>query len=130
MPNNTPRPRILIVDDEAAFCQSVARAFAERFDVVCATSLEAMLDRVEAESFDAVVLDFMMPDANGVEALWLLQGQRPDLAGRVVMLAGCDAESATLLFEHLTVPVLSKPCALPALQHAILDAANGWDVQI
>jgi two-component system, OmpR family, response regulator MprA len=82
--------RVLVVDDEPAVRSAVQRALAlECYDVaVAADGLEA-LDRLAAESLDAVVLDIAMPHVDGLEVC-----RRMRLAGDrtpVLMLTARDA---------------------------------------
>jgi two-component system, OmpR family, response regulator MprA len=82
--------RVLVVDDEPAVRSAVQRALAlERYDVaVAADGLEA-LDRLAADSPDAVVLDIAMPHVDGLEVC-----RRMRLAGDrtpVLMLTARDA---------------------------------------
>jgi two-component system, OmpR family, response regulator MprA len=82
--------RVLVVDDEPAVRSAVQRALAlERYDVaVAADGLEA-LDRLAADSPDAVVLDIAMPHIDGLEVC-----RRMRLAGDrtpVLMLTARDA---------------------------------------
>jgi two-component system response regulator MprA len=82
--------RVLVVDDEPAVRSAVQRALAlERYDVaVAADGLEA-LDRLAADSPDAVVLDIAMPHVDGLEVC-----RRMRLAGDrtpVLLLTARDA---------------------------------------
>jgi two-component system response regulator MprA len=86
----TATMRVLVVDDEPGVRSAVQRALAlERYDVaVAADGLEA-LDRLAAESPDAVVLDIAMPHVDGLEVC-----RRMRLAGDrtpVLMLTARDA---------------------------------------
>jgi two-component system response regulator MprA len=86
----TTAMRVLVVDDEPAVRSAVQRALAlERYDVaVAADGLEA-LDRLAADSPDAVVLDIAMPHVDGLEVC-----RRMRLAGDrtpVLMLTARDA---------------------------------------
>jgi two-component system, OmpR family, response regulator MprA len=60
--------RILVVDDEPALRQALARALAlERYSVTLAHDASYALDLLAAESYDAIVLDILMPGMDGVE---------------------------------------------------------------
>jgi len=60
--------RILVVDDEPALRQALARALAlERYAVTLAADASYALDLLAAESYDAIVLDILMPGMDGVE---------------------------------------------------------------
>jgi two-component system response regulator MprA len=61
-------PRILVVDDEPSVRQALARALAlERYDVALAADAAEALDLLGAESYEAIVLDVLMPGMNGFE---------------------------------------------------------------
>jgi two-component system, OmpR family, response regulator MprA len=60
--------RILVVDDEPALRQALARALAlERYSVTLAHDASYALDLLAEESYDAIVLDILMPGMDGVE---------------------------------------------------------------
>jgi two-component system response regulator MprA len=84
------RPKILVVDDEPAVQQALARAFAlERYDVEVARDGGEALEALAAEQFDAVVLDVTMPRVSGLEVCRRLRasGDRSP----VLMLTARDA---------------------------------------
>jgi two-component system, OmpR family, response regulator MprA len=60
--------RILVVDDEPALRQALARALSlERYSVTLAGDASYALDLLAGESYDAIVLDILMPGMDGVE---------------------------------------------------------------
>jgi two-component system response regulator MprA len=84
------RPKILVVDDEPAVQQALARAFAlERYEVEVARDGGEALEALAAEQFDAVVLDVTMPRVSGLEVCRRLRasGDRSP----VLMLTARDA---------------------------------------
>ena len=79
--------RILVVDDEAIVRRSCTRALAGDDVVVDAVESGAQaLERIEAESYDVVVLDIMMPGIDGMEVLQRVKESHPDV--EVVMVTG------------------------------------------
>ena len=65
--------KILLVDDEADFLEALSERMRTRgMDVTTSASAKEALDAVEQGVFDAVVLDLMMPDVDGLEALLIL----------------------------------------------------------
>ena len=79
--------KILLVDDEADFLEALSERMRTRgMDVTTSTSAKDVLDTVEQGSFDAVVLDLMMPDVDGLEALRILKEKDPKL--QVILLTG------------------------------------------
>jgi DNA-binding response OmpR family regulator len=58
--------RILVVEDEKDICESVCATLREDgYVVVSAATVAEARARIDAESFDAVVLDLWLPDGNG-----------------------------------------------------------------
>src|SRR4051812_47102199 len=66
--NPAPDPIILVVDDIQKNIQVVGGILnAAGFEVMPATSGEQALARIRTQTPDLILLDFMMPDVNGVE---------------------------------------------------------------
>jgi len=84
--------RVLVVEDERKLAQLLAAALeAEHYDVVVARTGEDGFFRANAEVFDLVVLDLMLPGMDGLEVCRRLRAQDPDLP--VVMLTALGEES-------------------------------------
>ena len=79
--------RILIVDDEKDFLDIIAeRIRARGMDVSTATSAEDAIHMVAEESFDVVIMDFMMPALDGFKAIKLMKATRPEV--QIILLTG------------------------------------------
>ena len=70
----TPNPkRILVVEDnraDAVLLQEMLMRNAQgQFDLSWTSSLRETLDRIERESFDAVLLDLSLPDSHGLDTI-------------------------------------------------------------
>jgi two-component system response regulator MprA len=64
---NRPGARLLVVDDEPAVREALRRALSlEGYDVDLAEDGGEALDRVSAEPPDAIVLDVLMPEVDGL----------------------------------------------------------------
>jgi len=62
--------RVLVVDDDAELCQLVTRYLVrEGFDITWASRGSAGVERALAEDYALIMLDVMMPDMDGFEAL-------------------------------------------------------------
>ena len=60
--------RILLVDDEPSIIKIIGKRLeVEGFEVVTAVDGQEALAKAQAESFDIVVLDLMLPKVNGFE---------------------------------------------------------------
>lgn len=79
--------KVLIVDDEEDFLDILSERIRMRgMDVTTATSAEDALNMVEAESYDVVIMDYMMPALDGFKALKLMKARQPEM--QIIFLTG------------------------------------------
>jgi DNA-binding NtrC family response regulator len=78
--DNSPSPRVLIVDDEPLIRWSLSEILAERgWQVAEAGDRDATLRTLASErAFDVVLLDFRLPDSNDLGLLQALRRSAPD----------------------------------------------------
>lgn len=82
--------RILVVEDETKVAHAIATAItAEHYEVVVAANGEDAFFRAGAETFDLVVLDWMLPGRSGIEVLSVLR--RRGYTTPVLLLTARDA---------------------------------------
>ncbi len=63
-----PKPRMLIVDDDAAALELVSHIIESfQIELECLQSSVAAADLINKKKFDAVFLDWMMPEMDGLE---------------------------------------------------------------
>jgi DNA-binding response OmpR family regulator len=107
--------RVLVVEDERKLAQVLAAALqAEHYDVVVAPTGEDGFFRANAEVFDLVVLDLMLPGRSGLEILQTLRQRR--VATPVLILTARDGVDDRVLGLDLGADdYLVKPFALPEL---------------
>ena len=107
--------RVLIVEDERKLAQVLSSALAaEHFDVVVAATGEDGFYRANAELFDLVVLDLMLPGRSGLEILQTLRQRRIETP--VLILTARDGVDDRVLGLDLGADdYLVKPFALPEL---------------
>jgi two-component system response regulator RegX3 len=87
--------RILVVDDAPAILDAVTDALAaEGFQVEGAADGKAALERAEAEPFDLVILDLMLPGLSGTEICRRLRSESPV---PIIMLTARDAVADRVL---------------------------------
>ena len=104
--------RVLVVDDNA-LNREVASEFLELVGVEVTEAVHGRdaIDRMNAESFDAVLMDVHMPVMNGLEAIREIRG-RPEWAALPVIALTAqarnedvDASLAAGMTDHLTKPI-------------------------
>lgn len=104
-------PTVLVIDDEPNILRSLSSALTRRgYDVLtAATGAEGI--RKLADTVDAVMLDVLLPDFNGLKILKKIREKRPQLG--VLMISGHatieDAVKAVKLGAH---DFLEKPLSL------------------
>ena len=87
--------RILVAEDTVAILDAVADALAaEGFQVEGATDGIAALETAQAEPFDLVILDLMLPGLSGMEVCRRL---RAESAVPIIMLTARDSEADRVL---------------------------------
>ena len=107
--------RLLIVEDERKLAQVLSSALeAEHYDVVVAQTGEDGFFRANAEVFDLVVLDLMLPGRSGLEILQTLR-QRHIETPVLILTARDGVDDRVLGLDLGADDYLVKPFALPEL---------------
>ncbi len=114
--------KVLLVDDERDFLETLGeRMRARDMDVATATSARDALKMVGEEAYDAVVLDLMMPEMDGLEALKALKEKRPEL--QVILLTGhATVEKGIEAMKMGAMDFVEKPADLSELMDKIKRA--------
>ena len=116
---------VLIVDDEIDLLEIMAERLRTRgMNVSTTTSAIDALKMVESESYDAVVLDLMMPEMDGIKAFKALKKINPAI--RIILLTGYTAIEKELAAMHIEdVDIMDKPPDLNLLIEKIKAAKDG-----
>jgi CheY-like chemotaxis protein len=134
------RAQILVVDDDRAFCETIAKCLAQRgYDVVCADGGESAAEAIEERLPDLIVTDVMMPGMDGIDLINWLHDNAIDIPVIAISgegLAGRDGEAGTMPVMQLcdrtggraaaaalgAVSVLQKPFGRTTLEGAVARA--------
>ena len=118
--SNSPKPRVLIVDDDAIFRRLLEKHFATRgFETVCARGLAEGLAAYAQARFDLVVVDYLLEDGNGHD---FVQGVREtDLDVPILVVSGAfDIDALTGFVREAIDDVLPKPIDFARLEEVTL----------
>ena len=102
------QPLLLVVDDEPGVRQSLQMVFNKVYRVLEAASADEAIQKLTDERPDVVLLDIMMPGADGLAVLKQLRSIHPDC--QVIMLTGLNtartafAARGTGAFDYVTKP--------------------------
>jgi len=114
--------KVLLVDDEKDFLDIMAERMEVRgMDVTTATSAENALKMVQTESYDAVIIDFLMPEMDGFTALKKFKASRPDLAV-ILLTANVPDEKCLEAIQLGAMDVIEKPADINRLAQKIEEA--------
>jgi DNA-binding response OmpR family regulator len=114
--------KVLIVDDEKDFLDIMAERMGARgMKVSTATSAENALKMVRTESYDAVIMDLMMPEMDGFKALKLFKETRPDVP-IILLTANVPEEKCIEAIKLGAMDVIEKPADLNLLTQKIEEA--------
>ncbi|MEL6679617.1 MAG: response regulator, partial [Pseudomonadota bacterium] len=68
---------VLLIEDDTGISEFLARGLAtEGFDVTCASAGRPGLELAQTGQFDAIILDIMLPDFDGLELCRTLRMER------------------------------------------------------
>ena len=114
--------KVLLVDDEKDFLDIMAeRMRARGIEVSTTTSAEQALQMVQKESYDAVIMDFLMPEMDGFKALKLFKETRPDQ--EIILLTANVRDEECIAAKKLgAMDVIEKPADLNLLTLRIKEA--------
>ena len=116
------KPRILIVDDEAAIRSSLLESLTtEGYDAEIVESGEEALARCHGTVFDLVVTDLRLPGVSGLEILQALRNQG-NTTPVIMMTAYGDVDTAVSAMRSGAYDFIPKPFKLSAIKKQVRAA--------
>ncbi len=77
---------MLVVDDDENFYRSICASWKQEFEVHFAPTAQAALDLVEREDIAVCLMDYRLPDMNGLSLLQIFHKNNPDIP--VIFISG------------------------------------------
>jgi signal transduction histidine kinase len=106
--NASPKPVVLVVDDENGPRQALRMLLKEDYAVLLAPDVPSALAIIKEETIDLIITDIRMPRQSGVDLLRMVKQQNPDI--QVIILTGYgQLETATRAVEYGAFAYLEKP---------------------
>lgn len=107
--------RVLLVEDEPKLRESLADGMRyEDWDVATAANGTEALEQVRVNEFDLLVLDWMLPDIDGMEVLRRVRVHSPRLPV-LIITARCTHTDQVTAFQCGATDYLMKPFAFDDL---------------
>lgn len=117
LPEMPQRPRLLLVEDEAAIRRALARRLHTRYEVVIAEDGATAAELVTHQVFDVVLSDVNLPGLTGVELLRLIRSRDPET--QVVLMTG----NPNVEIDVATIELGAVTCIAKPYEGRVLDAA-------
>lgn len=119
-------PKVLIVDDEANIRQSLRGVLSdEGYECSSVETGERCLEKLEQESFEAVLLDIWLPGMDGLETLARIQELPSDTRPSVIMISGHgNIETAVKATKIGAFDFLEKPLTIQKVSVVLKNAVQ------
>ena len=118
MPALTTTWRVLLVDDDPLVCDSIRRLLEfDRHKVTAVANGADALALAEKETFDLVILDYLMPIMKGDKLALALKERFPNLP---IIMITADAEKVEMWDKPAGIDLLiAKPFQMEELRQAV-----------
>jgi CheY-like chemotaxis protein len=121
-PERATPPRLLLVDDEERILTALRRSLRrDGYEITTAQTPREALERLEKETFDAVLSDYKMPGMTGLELLAKVARLQPQ-AGKLLITGWAQALSQGELEAIGVDAVIPKPWEDSELKDALKKA--------
>jgi len=114
--------KVLLIDDEVEFLETLSERMKLRgMDVTTASDAHTAVAALDANDFDAIVLDLQMPDMNGIDMLQVIKKSHPEV--QVILLTGqATLEAGVKAMKLGAMDFMEKPADLESLSEKIRKA--------
>jgi signal transduction histidine kinase len=120
-PDDVPRRRVLVIDDDAPVGEAIARVLQDEAEVEVLTDGRAAMTRLAPEErWDVILCDLMMPGVSGIEVYAAALERAPNLAGHFVfMTAGAFTPRARAFVASVPDRCLEKPLSVDRIREIV-----------
>lgn len=114
--------KVLLIDDEVEFLKNLSERMSLRgMNVDTASSGEKAVKDIEAEGYDAIVLDLQMPGMDGIEVLRRIREKNPTM--QVILLTGhATLDKGVEAIKLGAMDFMEKPADIDVLTEKIKKA--------
>lgn len=121
------KPFVLVADDNEATCTLIIALLHHDFVVETAGDGIEAIEKLKRRQYAAILVDLLMPQADGYAVLDFMRAERPDLLPRtVVITASLAAGEMQRVRQYQVCDVIAKPFEIDAL-HAIVTQCAASD---
>jgi cyclic di-GMP phosphodiesterase len=114
-------PLLMVIDDEMGVRESLKIVFVKDFRVLEADSIDTALPQVQAEKPQVVLLDVLLPKANGIEILRQIKAIHADC--EVILLTALNTRQlAARAMDSGAFDLIGKPFDVAELRDKVYKA--------
>lgn len=122
------KPRVLVADDNEATCTLLTALLRGEFVVETANDGHEAIEKLKSRQYAAILLDLLMPGADGYAVLDFLQSEAPHVLQRVlVVTAALSPRQTERVGTYATYGVVRKPFEVDVLQSMVRQCAGSGD---
>lgn len=92
MPAERPRPRVVLIEDDSDYRLVLENMLSKDFEVVALESGDGFLEELDSVRPDLVILDVMLPGADGFELCKQVRSSSSFGSLPVLFVTSCDAD--------------------------------------
>jgi signal transduction histidine kinase len=127
---NSSLPHVLLVDDEPDMRRFLHSQLEDRYAISEASSGAVALELVKTHHFSLILLDFMMPEMDGIEVMKRLRKNAETRATPVIMLtARADEDFKLKALEAGATDFLTKPFSSTELSVRAHNIISSYELQ-
>lgn len=119
------KPRVLVADDNEATCTLIRALLQNEFVIDVVSDGNEAVELLRNRHYDAILLDLLMPIADGYAVLDFLSRERPDLLRRVIVVtASLSAREMQRARAYDTCAIVAKPFEVDELLNVVRRCAG------
>ncbi len=126
-----PTTRILVADDDPSIrqllCTIVRR---ERFEVDCVADGQQAIEQLQQHEYAVILLDLMMPRADGFQVIQHLKDHPPRLKPVVLVITAYADQKFKLVDSDIVAGVIRKPFEVTELANLVRLCVSGFSSEV
>ena len=119
-------PRVLVVEDDAATREALSNVLiGEGCEVETAIDGEKAIGFLAQRSYDAIILDIVLPKLSGTDVMEYIASTRPEALSSIIVVTGLEVGEIRKLFPTVC-ETLSKPVIPARLLGSVRRCLGGF----
>lgn len=119
MSAESPKPRVLLIEDEPMIAERIWSVLVPEYDVTTIEDGGAAIEHLLHGSYDCVLLDLMLPHLSGFDVLRHLIVRKPELLKSTIVMTAATDESLQFIDQNAIAGILRKPFEIAVLPNLV-----------